>query len=105
MLATTSQVGGKHLRARTAGVGVAPEFMPKRNPEVIDIRGWRADDPERPEIGEQQGSCQLSDDTCNADGAVILHDVRRTPGDVPDQPALRLVHETAHAAWIRKCRA
>ncbi|MGH2881738.1 MAG: hypothetical protein ACRDPA_03375, partial [Solirubrobacteraceae bacterium] len=44
--------GGTHLRARTAGVGVAPEFMPKRNRARIDICGRRADDSERPESGE-----------------------------------------------------
>jgi hypothetical protein len=47
-------VGGKRLRARIAGAGVAPEFMPKHNRVRIDIRGWRADDAQRREIGESQ---------------------------------------------------
>lgn len=54
MLAGTSQVGSKRIRARTAGAGVAREFVPKHNRERIDIRGWRADAAERPEIGEMR---------------------------------------------------
>ncbi|MGH2886618.1 MAG: hypothetical protein ACRDPA_28640 [Solirubrobacteraceae bacterium] len=53
-------MGGKHLRVRTAGAGVAPEFVPKHNRVGIDIRGWRADDAQRPEIGDEEGSECLS---------------------------------------------
>jgi hypothetical protein len=77
LLAGTNQAIGKRLHRHTTDADVSPEFMPKRNRERIDIRGWRANDSERPEIGEQQGSCQLSHGTCNADDAVIMHGVRR----------------------------
>jgi hypothetical protein len=50
----TSQVESKQIRARAVGAGVAPEFMPKHNRVRIDIRGWRADDARRPEIGEMR---------------------------------------------------
>jgi hypothetical protein len=52
LLAGTSQAIGKRLRDRTVGLGVAPEFMPKRNSELIGNRGWDVDDAARPEIGE-----------------------------------------------------
>ena len=52
LLPVTSQAIRKHLRDRGVGAGVAPEFMAKRNSELVGIRGWRADDAERPEIGD-----------------------------------------------------
>ena len=57
LLAGTSQAIGKHLRDRTIAAGVAPEFMPKRNSELIGNRGRTGDDAARPEIGESRVSC------------------------------------------------
>lgn len=54
------------------------------------VRPRRSALAKRPARGEQQETCQLSHDTRNADGAVILHGVRRSTADVPDQPAPRL---------------
>ena len=38
-----SQAIGKHLRDRGAGAGVAPEFMPKRNPSGGRFSGTAGD--------------------------------------------------------------
>ena len=39
MLGVTSQAIREHLRDRGVGAGVAPEFMAKRNSELVSIRG------------------------------------------------------------------
>jgi hypothetical protein len=39
LLPVTSQAIRKHFRDRGAGAGVAPEFMAKRNSELVGIRG------------------------------------------------------------------
>ena len=39
LLRVTSQAIRKHCCDRGVGAGVAPEFMPKRNSELVGIRG------------------------------------------------------------------
>ena len=39
LLPVTSQTSRKHLRDRGVGTGVAPEFIAKRNSELVGIRG------------------------------------------------------------------
>ena len=39
LLRVTSQAIRKHLRDRGVGAGVAPEFMAKRDSELVGIRG------------------------------------------------------------------
>jgi hypothetical protein len=51
LLAGASQTIGKHLRGRSVGAGVAPEFT-KRNSELVGSRGRSAGDAARPEIGD-----------------------------------------------------
>ena len=60
LLAGTSQAIGKRLRGRIVRTTVTPEFMPKRNSELIGGRGLRPDDAVRLEIGEEQGACRSS---------------------------------------------
>jgi hypothetical protein len=52
LLAGTSQAICKRVHGRIIGAGVAPEFMPKRNFELIGSHGRRPDDAVPPEIGE-----------------------------------------------------
>jgi hypothetical protein len=56
LLTGTSQAIGKHLRDRTVRAGVAPEFMPNRNSELIGSRYRSADDAARLETGELRDS-------------------------------------------------
>ena len=44
LLPLSSQAIRKHLRDRGVGAGVAPEFLAKRNSELVDIRGAANDD-------------------------------------------------------------
>jgi hypothetical protein len=53
LLPVTRQAIRKHLRDRGVGAGVAPEFMAKRNSELIDILDGTPPDAERPEMGEK----------------------------------------------------
>ncbi len=39
LLRVTSEAIRKHLRDRGVGAGIAPEFMAKRNSELVGIRG------------------------------------------------------------------
>lgn len=55
LLAGTSRAIRKHLRDPAVGTGVAPEFIPKPNSELIGSRGRRPDDAVRLEIGEYRG--------------------------------------------------
>ena len=71
LLPVMSQAIRKHLRDRGVGAGVAPEFMAKRNSELIEILAGTPPDAERPEIGEEQVDGRPTLVTCFRVGAVV----------------------------------
>jgi hypothetical protein len=64
LLAGTHEDIGKRPRERIAGTSVAPEFIPKRDSELIGNRGRIVDDAARPEIGEEHGMTSSRLETC-----------------------------------------
>jgi hypothetical protein len=50
LLPVTSQAIRKHLRDRGVGAGVAPQFMAKRNAELVGIRDGGPTTPSVPKL-------------------------------------------------------
>jgi hypothetical protein len=63
LLPFSSQAIRKRVRDRGVGAGVTPEFMTKRNSQLVGIRGRIAADAERAEIGELEVCGDARDET------------------------------------------
>src|SRR5205807_1730294 len=93
LLAGASQAIGKHLRDRTVGLGVAPEFRPKRNSALIGSPHRSADDAARLEIGDKHVAGPPQAATCPMRPTSRP---RRTGG--PGRPGLSRVYATPKIA-------
>ena len=55
LLPLSSQAIGKHLRDRAVGAGVAPEFLAKRNSQLVGIRDGAPTTPSVPSLARISG--------------------------------------------------
>jgi hypothetical protein len=78
MLPFTSQAIRKHLRDRGVGAGVAPEFMAKRNSELIDIRDGTPPTPSVSRLAMSRAAMDLVPRPCFA----LAEGARLGPGQI-----------------------